>query len=413
MAKRDLTNTRNIGIMAHIDAGKTTTSERILFYTGKTHRIGEVHDGAATMDWMAQEQERGITITSAATFTEWKYNDIVHQINIIDTPGHVDFTVEVERSLRILDGAVAVFCAVGGVEPQSETVWRQANKYVVPRIAFINKMDRAGADFFSVVQQIQEKLGANPVPVQIPIGAEENFTGVIDLVKMKAIVYNTDEANVTSFNTEEIPDDLRAEAEEWRGKLVEVVAGVDDTLLARYLEDHKSITEDEIMVALRKVTIDGLAIPVICGSAFKNKGVQSLLDSVIAFLPSPVDKGSVIGIDPRNDEEIVREPDDEAPLAALAFKIATDPFVGRLAFLRIYSGVLKAGDTVLNVRTGKRERINRLFQMHANKQNPKESISAGDICAGVGFKDIKTGDTLCAINKPILLESMDFPEPVI
>ena len=410
---KNLKYTRNIGIMAHIDAGKTTTTERILFFTGRTHRMGEVHDGNAQMDWMVQEQERGITITSAATTTYWKFKNDDYKINIIDTLGHVDFTVEVERSLRVLDGAVAVFCAVGGVEPQSETVWRQANKYVVPRIAFVNKMDRAGADFYSVVQQIQEKLGANPVPVQIPIGAEENFIGVIDLVKMKAIVYNTDEANVTSFITEEIPADMRAEAEEWRGKLVEVVAGVDDTLLARYLEDHKSITEDEIMVALRKVTIDGLAIPVICGSAFKNKGVQSLLDSVIAFLPSPVDKGSVIGIDPRNDEEIIREPDDEAPLAALAFKIATDPFVGRLAFLRIYSGILKAGDTVLNVRTGKRERINRLFQMHANKQNPKESISAGDICAGVGFKDIKTGDTLCAINKPILLESMDFPEPVI
>ncbi len=410
---KNLKYTRNIGIMAHIDAGKTTTTERILFFTGRTHRMGEVHDGNAQMDWMVQEQERGITITSAATTTYWKFKDDDYKINIIDTPGHVDFTVEVERSLRVLDGAVAVFCAVGGVEPQSETVWRQANKYVVPRIAFINKMDRAGADFYSVVQQIQEKLGANPVPVQIPIGAEENFTGVIDLIKMKAIVYNTVEGNVTSFSTEEIPADMRAEAEEWRGKLVEVVAGVDDTLLARYLEDHKSITEDEIMVALRKVTIDGLAIPVICGSAFKNKGVQRLLDSIIAFLPSPVDKGSVIGLDPRNDEEIIREPDDEAPLAALAFKIATDPFVGRLAFLRIYSGVLKAGDTVLNVRTGKRERINRLFQMHANKQLPQDSISAGDICAGVGFKDIKTGDTLCAINKPILLESMDFPEPVI
>jgi elongation factor G len=410
---KNLKYTRNIGIMAHIDAGKTTTTERILFYTGRTHRMGEVHDGNATMDWMVQEQERGITITSAATTTFWKYNGDDFKINIIDTPGHVDFTVEVERSLRILDGAVAVFCAVGGVEPQSETVWRQANKYVVPRIAFINKMDRAGADFYSVVQQIQEKLGANPVPVQIPIGAEENFTGVVDLITMKATVYTTDKDNVTTFKTEEIPADLLAEAEEWRGKLIEVVAGVDDTLLARYLEDHESITEEEIMVALRKVTIDGLAIPVICGSAFKNKGVQSLLDSVIAFLPSPVDKGSVTGLDPRNDEEVVREPDDEAPLAALAFKIATDPFVGRLCFLRIYSGVLKAGDTVLNVRTGKRERINRLFQMHANKQNPKESISAGDICAGVGFKDIKTGDTLCAINKPILLESMDFPEPVI
>ena len=410
---KNLKYTRNIGIMAHIDAGKTTTTERILFYTGRTHRMGEVHDGNAQMDWMVQEQERGITITSAATTTYWKYRDNDYKINIIDTPGHVDFTVEVERSLRVLDGAVAVFCAVGGVEPQSETVWRQANKYVVPRIAFVNKMDRAGADFYSVVQQIQEKLGANPVPVQIPIGAEENFKGFIDLVNMTAVIYYTDDANVTTFNTEEIPAEMQEEAEEWRGKLIEAVAGVDDTLLARYLESHESITGEEIMVALRKAAIDGLAIPVICGSAFKNKGVQSLLDAVIAYLPSPVDKGSVIGIDPRNDEEITREPDDEAPMAALAFKIATDPFVGRLAFLRVYSGILKAGDTVLNVRTGKRERINRLFQMHANKQNPKESISAGDICAGVGFKDLKTGDTLCAINKPILLETMDFPEPVI
>ncbi len=336
-----------------------------------------------------------------------------YKINIIDTPGHVDFTVEVERSLRVLDGAVAVFCAVGGVEPQSETVWRQANKYVVPRIAFINKMDRAGADFYSVVQQIHDKLGANPVPVQIPIGAEENFRGVIDLVNMNAVVYYTNDATGTHFEIEEIPADMKEEAEEWRGKLIEAIANVDDTLLARYLDDHESITPEEILVAMRKSTVDGLAIPVICGSAFKNKGVQRLLDTVVAFLPSPVDKGSVIGIDPRSDEEIIREPDDEAPLAALAFKIATDPFVGRLAFLRIYSGILKAGDTVLNVRTGKRERINRLFQMHANKQNPKESISAGDICAGVGFKDLKTGDTLCAINKPILLETMDFPEPVI
>jgi elongation factor G len=410
---KNLKYTRNIGIMAHIDAGKTTTTERILFYTGRTHRMGEVHDGNAQMDWMVQEQERGITITSAATTTYWKYKNEDFKINIIDTPGHVDFTVEVERSLRVLDGAVAVFCAVGGVEPQSETVWRQADKYVVPRIAFVNKMDRAGADFFSVVQQIHDKLGANPVPVQIPIGSEENFIGVIDLVDMKALIYHTDEDNVTTYETVTVPADMLEEAEEWRGKLIEEIASVDDTLLARYLEDHNSITSDEILIALRKSTIDGLAIPVICGSAFKNKGVQSLLDSVIAFLPSPVDKGSVIGVDPRNDEEIIREPDDEAPLAALAFKIATDPFVGRLAFLRIYSGTLKAGDTVLNVRTGKRERINRLFQMHANKQNPKDSISAGDICAGVGFKDIKTGDTLCAINKPILLESMDFPEPVI
>jgi len=410
---KNLKYTRNIGIMAHIDAGKTTTTERVLYYTGRTHRMGEVHDGNATMDWMVQEQERGITITSAATTTYWKYRGDDYKINIIDTPGHVDFTVEVERSLRVLDGAVAVFCAVGGVEPQSETVWRQANKYVVPRIAFINKMDRAGADFFSVVQQIQEKLGANPVPVQIPIGAEENFKGFVDLVTMKAIVYYNDDSNTTSFEVEEIPQNMRDEAEEWRGKLIEAVAGVDDTLLGRYLEDHESITEEEIMTALRKTAISGVAIPVICGAAFKNKGVQSLLDSVIAYLPSPVDKGAVTGIDPRNDEVITREPDDEEPMAALAFKIATDPFVGRLAFLRVYSGVLKAGDTVLNVRTGKRERINRLFQMHANKQNPKESISAGDICAGVGFKDLKTGDTLCAINKPILLETMDFPEPVI
>jgi len=410
---KNLKYTRNIGIMAHIDAGKTTTTERILFYTGRTHRMGEVHDGNAQMDWMVQEQERGITITSAATTTFWKYNGEEYKINIIDTPGHVDFTVEVERSLRILDGAVAVFCAVGGVEPQSETVWRQANKYVVPRIAFVNKMDRAGADFFSVVNEIKEKLGSNPVPVQIPIGAEENFQGIIDLVHMNAIVYNDDEALGTKFEIMGIPVEMKEEAEEWRGKLVEAVAEVDDTLLERYIEDHESITPEEILTALRKVTIAGNAVPVICGAAFKNKGIQILLDSVTAFLPSPVDKGAIIGRDLKNDEQITREPDDEAPLAALAFKIATDPFVGRLAFLRIYSGTLHAGDTVLNVRTGKRERINRLFQMHANKQIPKESISAGDICAGVGFKDLKTGDTLCAIHKPILLESMDFPEPVI
>ncbi len=410
---KNLKYTRNIGIMAHIDAGKTTTTERILFYTGRTHRMGEVHDGNAQMDWMVQEQERGITITSAATTTYWKYRGQEYKINIIDTPGHVDFTVEVERSLRILDGAVAVFCAVGGVEPQSETVWRQADKYVVPRIAFVNKMDRAGADFFSVVQQIHDKLGANPVPVQIPIGAEDNFRGVIDLVEMKAIIYYPDEATVTRYEVEDIPADMEQEADEWRGKLVEAVAGVDDSLLERYLEDHESITGDELLAALRKATVDGLVIPVTCGSAFKNKGVQRLLDTIVSFLPSPVDKGSVLGIDPRNDEEVTREPDDEAPLSALAFKIATDPFVGRLAFMRVYSGVLKAGDTVLNIRTGKRERINRLFQMHANKQTPKESISAGDICAGVGFKDLKTGDTLCAINKPIMLETMEFPEPVI
>jgi elongation factor G len=410
---KNLKYTRNIGIMAHIDAGKTTTTERILFYTGRTHRMGEVHDGNAQMDWMVQEQERGITITSAATTTFWKYKDQEYKINIIDTPGHVDFTVEVERSLRILDGAVAVFCAVGGVEPQSETVWRQANKYNVPRIAFINKMDRAGADFFGVVQQIKEKLGAVPVPVQIPIGAEDNFKGVIDLVEMKAIVWYDDAAQGTRYELEEIPADHKEEAEEWRGKLIESLADVDDSLLERYLEDHESITCDEVLEAMRKASVKGIVVPVICGAAFKNKGVQRLLDSVIAFLPSPVDKGSVTGIDPRNDEEVTRQPDDEEPMAALAFKIATDPFVGRLVFLRVYSGILHAGDTVLNVRTGKRDRVNRLFQMHANKQIPKESISAGDICAGVGFKDLKTGDTICAINKPIVLESMDFPDPVI
>jgi elongation factor G len=405
--------TRNIGIMAHIDAGKTTTTERILFYTGRTHRMGEVHDGNAQMDWMIQEQERGITITSAATTAFWKFSGDEYKINIIDTPGHVDFTVEVERSLRVLDGAVAVFCAVGGVEPQSETVWRQADKYNVPRIAFINKMDRAGADFFSVVHQIQVKLGANPVPVQLPLGAEENFRGLIDLISMKAIVWYNSDTTGTTYEVEDIPQDLLEEANEWRAKLIESVANVDDTLLARFLEDHDSITGDEIVTALRKSTILGLAVPVLCGSAFKNKGIQNLLDAAVEFLPSPVDIGAVTGIDPRNDNEIRREPDDNEPMAALAFKIATDPYVGRLVFLRIYSGVLHAGDTVLNTRTGKRDRVNRLFQMHANKQNPEESVSAGDICAGVGFKDLRTGDTLCAINKPITLESMDFPEPVI
>jgi len=411
--EKDLKYTRNIGIMAHIDAGKTTTTERILFYTGRTHRMGEVHDGNAQMDWMVQEQERGITITSAATTTYWKHRGEEFKINIIDTPGHVDFTVEVERSLRVLDGAVGVFCAVGGVEPQSETVWKQANKYGVPRIAFINKMDRAGADFFSVVHQIKERLGANPVPVQIPIGSEENFKGVIDLVSMKAVVYYDDENTITRPEIEDIPAELVEEADEWRANLIESVAEVDDTLLARFLEDHDSITGEEVLTALRKSTIMGLAVPVICGAAFKNKGIQRLLDAVVEFLPSPIDIGAVKGIDPRNDNEVIREPDENEPLAALVFKIATDPFVGRLVFLRIYSGVLHGGDTVLNIRTGKRERINRLFQMHANKQHPKESISAGDICAGVGFKDLKTGDTLCAIHKPILLESMDFPEPVI
>lgn len=409
----NLKNTRNIGIMAHIDAGKTTTTERILFYTGRTHRLGEVHDGNAQMDWMVQEQERGITITSAATTTYWMFKDTQYKINIIDTPGHVDFTMEVERSLRVLDGAVAVFCAVGGVEPQSETVWRQATKYNVPRIAFINKMDRSGADFHGVVQQIRERLGANPVPIQIPIGAEEKFTGVVDLVEMKAIVWYNDKDNVARYQMEEIPADLQEEAEEWRTKLIESVADVDDSLLERYLNDHNSITPDEITDVLRKSTILGITVPVLCGASFKNKGVQRLLDAVVSFLPSPVDIGAVKGLDPRSEEELTREPNEDEPLAALAFKIATDPFVGRLVFLRVYSGVLRTGDNVLNVRTGKRDRVNRLFQMHANKQNPVESVSAGDICAGVGFKDLKTGDTLCAINKPIILETMEFPEPVI
>ena len=399
--------------MAHIDAGKTTTTERILFYTGRTHRLGEVHDGNAQMDWMVQEQERGITITSAATTTYWRYNNEEYKINIIDTPGHVDFTVEVERSLRVLDGAVAVFCSVGGVEPQSETVWRQANKYAVPRIAFVNKMDRAGADFFSVVHQIKEKLDANAVPIQIPIGNEENFRGIVDLVKMKAFVYENQNDFGAKYEIENIPEDLIGEAEEWRGKLIEAIAEVDDTLLERYIEDQESITDDEILAALRKSTISGKVVPVLCGASFKNKGIQSLLNAVAAFLPSPIDKGAVTGIDPRDDSEITREPDDQAPLAAIVFKIATDPFVGRLVFIRVYSGVLRAGDVIYNARTGKRERINRLYQMHANKQNPTEQVTAGDICAGVGFKDLKTGDTLCAIHKPILLESMDFPEPVL
>ncbi len=410
---KNLKYTRNIGIMAHIDAGKTTTTERILFYTGRTHRIGEVDNGNAQMDWMVQEQERGITITSAATTTYWKWGNEDYKINIIDTPGHVDFTVEVERSLRVLDGAVAVFCAVGGVEPQSETVWRQANKYHVPRIAFVNKMDRPGADFFGVVQQIHDKLGAKPVPVQIPIGAEEYFAGVVDLINMKAIVWDDDSSLGSVYREIEMPSDILGEAEHWRSIMVESLADVNDTILERYIEDHHSITEQEIIDALRKCTISGHAVPVLCGAAFKNKGIQKLLDAVIEFLPSPLDVGSVEGTDPRTGDKVVREPDNDAPLAALAFKIATDPYMGRLVFMRIYSGTLKSGDTVLNVRTGKRERINRLFRMHANKQTPVESAEAGDICAGVGFKDLRTGDTLCAIHKPVMLESMDFPEPVI
>jgi len=410
----NLQNTRNIGIMAHIDAGKTTITERMLFYTGKTHRMGEVHDGAAQMDWMIQEQERGITITSAATTTFWKYKDQEYKINIIDTPGHVDFTVEVERSLRVLDGAVAVFCAVGGVEPQSETVWRQADKYEVPRIAFVNKMDRVGADFFSVVNQIREKLESNPIPVQLPIGAEDNFEGVIDLLYFKAVVWKDDETLGTNYEMVEIPEELKPEAEEWREKLLEAVAETDDTLLERYLDDPESITVDEMLAVIRQSTIDRTIVPVMCGSAFKNKGVQRLLDSIIAFLPSPLDVGGITGVNPlHGDAEVERNADPSEPLAALAFKIATDPFVGRLVFLRVYSGVLESGSSVLNARTGKRSRINRLYQMHANKQNPKEKIEAGDICAAVGLKDMKTGDTICDPKKPISLESMEFPEPVI
>ncbi len=410
---KDLKYTRNIGIMAHIDAGKTTTTERILFYTGITHRIGEVHDGAATMDWMIQEQERGITITSAATTTFWKYKDNEYKVNIIDTPGHVDFTVEVERSLRVLDGAVAVFCAVGGVEPQSETVWRQADKYGVPKLAFVNKMDRSGADFFSVVNQIKEKLKANPIPVQIPIGAEENFKGVIDLIENKAVIWYDDKDMGTKFELTDIPEEYKDEAEEWRGKLIEAVAEYDDDLLERFFEDPDLITKDEIIDAIRKATIDRTIIPVLCGSAFKNKGVQRLLDAIITYLPSPQDVDNIKGVNPDTEKEIERKPEESEPLSALAFKIATDPYVGRLAFLRVYSGEIKAGSYVLNVRTGKRERISRLYQMHANKQNPKDVIGAGDICAAVGFKNIRTGDTLCDEKHPIVLESMDFPEPVI
>ena len=410
-ADERLKYTRNIGIMAHIDAGKTTTSERILFYTGLTHKIGEVHDGAATMDWM--EQERGITITSAATTTFWNYNNDKYKINLIDTPGHVDFTVEVERSLRILDGAVAAFCAVGGVEPQSETVWRQADKYNVPRIGYVNKMDRSGANFFEVVRQVKDVLGATPCPIQIPIGAEENFKGVIDLVKMKAILWH-DETMGAEYEVDEIPENLLAEAEEWRDKMLETLAEVDDALMEKYFEDPATITEEEIKAAIRKGTLSMQINPMICGSSFKNKGVQTLLDAVCAYLPSPEDTPAIEGTDPRDpDTVIVRKPLFEEPLTALAFKIATDPYVGRLCFFRVYSGSMEAGSYVLNTRSGKKERISRLFQMHSNKQNPMEAIGCGDIGAGVGFKDIRTGDTLCDENNPITLESMEFPDPVI
>ena len=413
MAKADLSLNRNIGIMAHIDAGKTTTSERILFYTGLTHKIGEVHDGAATMDWMEQEQERGITITSAATTTSWNYKNDKYKINLIDTPGHVDFTVEVERSLRILDGAVAAFCAVGGVEPQSETVWRQADKYNVPRIGYVNKMDRSGADFYEVVRQVKAVLGATPCAIQIPIGSEEKFKGVVDLVQMKAILWH-DETMGAEYSVEEIPADLLAEAQEWRDKMLETIAEFDDVLMQKYFDDPSTITEDEIRVAIRKGTLSMQINPMICGSSFKNKGVQTMLDAVCAYLPSPLDTPEIVGKDPRfEDKDVVRHPDPSEPLCALAFKIATDPYVGRLCFFRVYSGKLDAGSYVYNTRSQKKERISRIFQMHSNKQNPVELISAGDIGAGVGFKDIRTGDTLCDEAHPITLESMDFPAPVI
>jgi len=409
---QDLNLTRNIGIMAHIDAGKTTTTERVLFYAGVNYKIGEVHEGTATMDWMVQEQERGITITSAATRVFWDYKGHKYKINIIDTPGHVDFTVEVERSLRVLDGAVGLFCAVGGVEPQSETVWRQANKYGVPRIAFVNKMDRAGADFFNAVKEIKDKLGANPVPIQIPIGAEDQFKGVIDLVKNKAIVWN-DESMGAKYDVEEIPADLKELAAEWRAKMVESVAEFDDKLMEKFFENPDSISEEEIITVLRKGTIAMTITPVLCGASFKNKGIQTLLDAVMALLPSPSELPPVKGTNPDTELEEERRPDPKDKFCALAFKIATDPFVGRLAYFRVYSGTLNSGSYILNTRTGNKERISRIFQMHANKQIPIELIEAGDIGAAVGFKDIRTGDTLCEEKFPLVLESMSFPEPVI
>ena len=412
MAKRDLKYTRNIGIMAHIDAGKTTTSERILFYTGKTHRIGEVHEGAATMDWMVQEQERGITITSAATTAFWHYNNQIYQINLIDTPGHVDFTVEVERSLRVLDGTIATFCAVGRVQPQSETVWRQADKYGVPKIAYVNKMDRVGADFLACVEEMHTKLGANAVPICLPIGAEDKFKGIIDLLNMKAIYYDSKE-ELINYEITDIPAEMLDEAKHWREKLVEAAAECDETLMEKYFEDPESLSLDEVVAALRKGTIAMQIVPACCGSSFKNKGVQFLLDAVMRFLPSPLDKGSVVGTNPKTGDEVERKPSADEPFCGLVFKIATDPFVGRLAFLRAYSGRVDAGSYVYNTRTGKKERIARLYQMHSNHQNPIEFVEAGDICAAVGFKDLRTGDTICAEDHPIALESMEFPDPVI
>ena len=411
MANRDLHLTRNIGIMAHIDAGKTTTSERILFYTGKTHKIGEVHDGAATMDWMAQEQERGITITSAATTCSWEYNKNKYKINLIDTPGHVDFTAEVERSLRVLDGAVATYSAADGVQPQSETVWRQADKYNVPRIGYVNKMDRSGADFFETVQQMKDILGANPVAIQIPVGAEENFKGVVDLIKMKAILWH-DETMGAEYDIEDIPADLVDEAEEWREKLLDAASSFDDELMELYL-DGKDIPEEMIIAAIRKGCISMECTPMLLGSSYKNKGVQPLLDYVCAFLPSPLDTEAIVGTNPDTEEEEDRKPSENEPTAALAFKIATDPFMGRLVFFRVYSGKVEAGSYVYNPRSGKKERISRLFQMNSNKEIPMQSIDAGDIGAGVGFKDIRTGDTLCSEEHPIVLESMSFPDTVL
>ena len=412
MAKRDLKFTRNIGIMAHIDAGKTTTSERILFYTGKTHKIGEVHEGAATMDWMVQEQERGITITSAATTAFWHYNGDTYQINLIDTPGHVDFTVEVERSLRVLDGTVATFCAVGRVQPQSETVWRQADKYGVPKIAYVNKMDRVGADFLACVEEIKTKLGATAIPICLPIGAEDKFDGIVDLIDMKAIFYDGSE-NLVNYKEGEIPENLKGEAARWRDILLEAAAECDETLMEKCFEDPDSLTKEEIIAAIRKGTIAMQIVPACCGSSFKNKGVQFLLDAVMRYLPSPLDKGAVTGTNPRTGDEITRKPSADEPFCALVFKIATDPFVGRLAFLRAYSGKLDAGSYVFNTRTGKKERVARLYQMHSNHQNPIEFVEAGDICAAVGFKDLRTGDTVCLEEKPITLETMEFPDPVI
>ena len=409
----DLHYTRNIGIMSHIDAGKTTTTERILFYTGVNYKIGEVHDGAATMDWMVQEQERGITITAAATQAFWKYNNKEYKINIIDTPGHVDFTVEVERSLRILDGAIAIFCAVGGVQPQTETVWRQADKYHVPRIGFINKMDRVGADFFGVIQQIERKLNSRPIPIQIPLGSEENFNGVIDLIDFQAIVWRDDDQNGTVYDMKPIPAEYLDEAAEWRKKLVEAVADFDDTLLERYFENAESITKDEMIRVIRKATIERKIVPIFCGASFKNKGIQRLLDAVCAFLPSPLDIENIEGVNPYSHQKVQVKADSSDPLVALVFKITTDPFVGRLAYVRVYSGKLLPASVVYNSRTEAKERITRLYQMHANKQNPKDIIEAGDICAVVGFKNIITGDTLCDIKHPVILERIVFPDPVI